>query len=54
MLIEHFSCIKVPVGTTEQIHYTEVPVGTTGLILIFIDTGVSVGTTEIYQIQEYL
>ena len=28
-----YSCIKVPVGTT-QIHYTEVPVGTTGLILI--------------------
>ena len=28
-----YSCTKVPVGTT-QIHYTEVPVGTTGLILI--------------------
>ena len=28
-----YSCTKVPVGTT-HIHYTEVPVGTTGLILI--------------------
>ena len=28
-----YSCTKVPVGTT-QVHYTEVPVGTTGLILI--------------------
>ena len=28
-----YSCTKVPVGTT-QIHYTEVPIGTTGLILI--------------------
>ena len=27
-----YSSTKVPVGTT-QIHYTEVPVGTTGLIL---------------------
>ena len=31
-----FCLYKVPVGTTEQIHYTEVPVGTTGLILILI------------------
>ena len=30
---EHFTCTKVLVGTT-QIYYTEVPVGTTGLILI--------------------
>ena len=42
-----------------QIHYTEVPVGTTGLILnlqnlyLFSDTRVPVGTTEITQIQEY-
>ena len=42
-----------------QIHYTEVPVGTTGLILIlqdlylFSDTRVPVGTTKITQIQEY-
>ena len=28
-----YSCTKVPVGTT-QIHYMEVPIGTTGLILI--------------------
>ena len=28
-----YSCTKVPIGTT-QIHYTEVPIGTTGLILI--------------------
>ena len=33
ILYEAYSCIKVPVGTT-QIHYTEVPVGTIGLILI--------------------
>ena len=42
-----------------QIHYTEVPVGTIGLILILqnlyliSDTRVPVGTTEITQIQEY-
>ena len=42
-----------------QIHYTEVTVVTTGLILIlqnlylFSDTRVPVGTTEITQIQEY-
>ena len=42
-----------------QIHYTEVTVGTTGLILnlqnlyLFSDTRVPVGTTEITQIQEY-
>ena len=30
---EHFNCTKVPVGTT-RIHYTEVPVGTAGLLLI--------------------
>ena len=33
------SCIldtEVPVGTIEQIHYIEVPVGTTGLILILV------------------
>ena len=34
--IEHFTCSKVPVGTTEQVHYTEVPIGTTGLILILV------------------
>ena len=33
ILYEAYSCTKVSVGTT-QIHYTEVPVGTTGLILI--------------------
>ena len=31
-----YSCTKVPVGTT-HVHYTEVPVGTTGLILILQD-----------------
>ena len=31
--IENFTCTKVPVCTT-QIHYTKVPIGTTGLILI--------------------
>ena len=42
-----------------QIHYTEVPVGTTGLILnlqklyLFSDTRVPVGTTELNRIQEY-
>ena len=33
---EHFVGTKVPVDTTEQIHYIDVPVGTTGLILILI------------------
>ena len=28
-----YTCSEVPVGTT-QIHYTEIPVGTTGLIII--------------------
>ena len=42
-----------------HIHYTEVPVGTTGLILnlqnlyLLSNTRVPVGTTEITQIQEY-
>ena len=33
ILYEAYSSTKVPLGTT-HIHYTEVPVGTTGLILI--------------------
>ena len=33
ILYEAYSCTKLSVGTT-QIHYAEVPVGTTGLILI--------------------
>ena len=36
MFYRAYSCTKVPVGTT-QVHYTEVPVGTTGLILILQD-----------------
>ena len=28
-----YSCTKVPIGTT-RIHYTEVPIGTTGHILL--------------------
>ena len=35
ILYRAYSGIKVPVGTT-QIPYTEVPVGTTGLILILL------------------
>ena len=47
--------IKVPVGTM-QVHYTEVPVGTTGLILILQDLylfGSPVEVTELTHIQKY-
>ena len=50
-----YSYTKVLVGTT-QIHYTEVPVGTTGLILILHDLylfGSPVGVTELIRIQKY-
>ena len=33
-ITKHFSCTKVTVVTTKQIHYTEVLVCTTGLMLI--------------------
>ena len=55
ILYRAYSGIKVLIGTT-QIPYTEVPVGTTGLILILRIRGVLVGTTElvlILLIQEY-
>ena len=48
-----YSYIKVLVGTT-QVHYTEVPVGTTGLILILQDLylfGSPVGVTELSLMQ---
>ena len=50
-----YSYIKVPVSTT-QVHYTEVPVGTTGLILYYrtyIFIQVSRRITELTHIQKY-
>ena len=44
-----YSYIKVSVGTT-QVHYTEVPVGTTELICLFRSP---VGVTELTHIQKY-
>ena len=54
ILYRVYSGTKVPIGTT-QIPYTEVPVGTTGLILI-LPIGVLIGTTKlvlILPIREY-
>ena len=48
-----YSYIKVPIYTT-QVHYTEVPVGTTRLILILQDLylfGSPVGVTELSLMQ---